>query len=337
MKIRLNGFLPKTRAAAWMRVWEFGSAETQVCPCFSCSHTPARAHFHAWVASAVGLAAGILLASARVSQGSALTIDVSGTNRSAWSENGGWLNGKPTHESVHVFYNGSNSFLSGYAWAENIGWVKVGSGNGPYLNTASNNWGVNMDAQWRLSGYGWAENAGWVRFAATHGRVTIDPLKGGFDGYAWAENLGWIHFTNAAPAYLFQAAIGFATNQVPQWWLWDYGFTNNFDAAAQGDWDRDGAATWEEYVAGTDPTNEASVLSLYIPSPDVQPDAGILIEWPSRSDRRYSLSRSSRLLDVPPFQVVATNLAGSGGTYRFADTNATGPQWYWYRVGVRFP
>lgn len=299
-----------------------------------------RARSRALVARAVRLAASLLLAvpaTVRTSHGAALPMDVSGTNRFAWSENAGWVNGHPSLGGVQVRYDGANSFLTGYAWSENVGWIKLGSGSGPYLNTTSNNWGVNMDEQWRLSGYAWSENAGWVNFAPTHGRVTIDPAAGGFDGYAWAQNLGWIHFTNAAPAYFMQVVVGLATNQVPEWWLWDYGFTNNFDAAATNDQDRDGAATWEEYVAGTDPTNDASVLGLYVPGPDMQPAEGVLLEWTSRPGRIYSLSRGTNLLDSPPVQPIAINLPGSNGTYRFVDTNATVRQWYWYRLGVQLP
>ena len=49
-----------------------------------------------------------------------------------------------------------------------------------------------------------------------------------------------------------------ATNGVPKAWLADYGWTNNFDAAATNDADGDHVATWEEYYAGTDPTNDSS-------------------------------------------------------------------------------
>jgi hypothetical protein len=84
---------------------------------------------------------------------------------------------------------------------ENVGWVQLGSGTGPYANTGSNNWGVNMDRRGNLSGYAWSPNVGWINFCPTNSQVTITPATGQFAGYAWAENCGWIHFQNALPAY----------------------------------------------------------------------------------------------------------------------------------------
>jgi len=52
-----------------------------------------------------------------------------------------------------------------------------------------------------------------------------------------------------------------ARNGAPQWWLAVHGLTNSgFDAEALRDADRDGMATWKEWVADTDPTNPASLL-----------------------------------------------------------------------------
>ena len=43
----------------------------------------------------------------------------------------------------------------------------------------------------------------------------------------------------------------YTTNGVPVSWLQQYGFTGDYDAAASGDQDHDGMATWQEYYAGT--------------------------------------------------------------------------------------
>ncbi len=51
----------------------------------------------------------------------------------------------------------------------------------------------------------------------------------------------------------FEAIL--ATNSVPTWWLAQFGWTNNCDAAALADTDGDSLAAWEEYFAGTSPTN----------------------------------------------------------------------------------
>jgi len=112
----------------------------------------------------------------------------------AWGENVGWASARSAHNDVTVhFYEGSGGWLSGHAWGENIGWIVMGSaGGGPYANSASNNWGVNLSADGSLSGYAWGESVGWIRFEQTHGQPAIDPATGAFSGHAWGENIGWL-------------------------------------------------------------------------------------------------------------------------------------------------
>jgi len=65
-----------------------------------------------------------------------------------------------------------------------------------------------------------------------------------------------------ASPHIVQAnfAQNLATNNTPEWWLAQYGWTNNFDSAAQSDADGDGHVTWQEYVTGSNPTNPESVF-----------------------------------------------------------------------------
>ncbi|MDQ1237929.1 MAG: large repetitive protein [Thermodesulfobacteriota bacterium] len=124
--------------------------------------------------------------------------NISVTYKYGWSENSGWVNFHPTYGGVTVH----STYLSGYAWAQNFGWIKLGSGSGPYQNTNSANWGVNLDSSTgAFSGYAWSENTGWINFKPTHGGVTMNLSTGRFDGYAWGQNIGWIHFQNASPEY----------------------------------------------------------------------------------------------------------------------------------------
>ena len=129
--------------------------------------------------------------------------EINATNKQAWSETSGWLNFKPTNGGVTVHAQ----YLSGYAWAANVGWIKLGAdGGGPYANTTATNWGVNRDEEGNLSGYAWGENIGWINFDHSQGQVTIDPDTGEFDGYAWSANIGYIHLQNADPAYKVQSS-----------------------------------------------------------------------------------------------------------------------------------
>ncbi len=132
----------------------------------------------------------------------AVAANVDPVETDAWSSQTGWQNWAPTHGGgVTVVSAGANGYLSGYAWAENVGWIKLGSGTGPYANTGPTDWGVNMDASGNLSGFAWSSHFGWINFHPTHGQVTVNTSSGRFNGYAWAENIGWIHFQSAVPAY----------------------------------------------------------------------------------------------------------------------------------------
>ena len=53
-----------------------------------------------------------------------------------------------------------------------------------------------------------------------------------------------------------------ANTSTPEWWLAQYGWTNNFQSAATNDLDGDGMPAWAEYIADTNPTNAASHLAI---------------------------------------------------------------------------
>ena len=71
----------------------------------------------------------------------------------------------------------------------------------------------------------------------------------------------------------------------PEWWLADFGWTNEFEAACEGDTDLDGMAAWQEYISGTCPTNLASVLRISL----MRTGNVYVLEWPSVSNRLYSV------------------------------------------------
>src|SRR3989344_4372818 len=57
---------------------------------------------------------------------------------------------------------------------------------------------VQAAAAGNVSGYAWSENIGWIKFNGTNYGVNINS-NGNFSGYAWSENIGWIHFAPAGP------------------------------------------------------------------------------------------------------------------------------------------
>jgi len=119
----------------------------------------------------------------------------------AYGENVGWLNFEPNGAGPNVGAQVGEYKLTGFIWAENIGWISLSCENTGSCGTV--NYGVTNDGAGNLSGYAWSENAGWISFscqntescAAVDYSVTID-FDGNFDGYAWGANIGWINFNS---------------------------------------------------------------------------------------------------------------------------------------------
>lgn len=150
--------------------------------------------------------------------GFALSVsnNIDPVSRYAWSSHAGWQNYRSTHGGVAVVTNGANGYLKGSVWAENVGWIRLGSGTGPYANTGPSDCGVNMDATGGLSGYAWSSHCGWINFQPTHGQVTVNTGTGCFNGFAWGENIGWIHLQNAAPTYNVRTTVFDSPPTLPQ-------------------------------------------------------------------------------------------------------------------------
>jgi hypothetical protein len=113
-------------------------------------------------------------------------------------------------------------------------------------------------------------------------------------------------------------------------WLQQYGLPND-GSADYSDADGDGMNNWQEWRAGTIPTNSLSVLRLLSASPG---DTGVLVRWQSVTNRNYWVERAADLAIPPPWVTIATNLPGQPASTAFTDTNASVGSLF-YRVGVQ--
>jgi hypothetical protein len=112
-------------------------------------------------------------------------------------------------------------------------------------------------------------------------------------------------------------------------WLQRYGLPTD-GSADHTDADSDRMDNWQEWVAGTDPTNSASLLQLLPPA--IVPPA-LLLRWNSDASHTYFIERASDLGTTEPFSLLQTNIAGLAGTTSFTDTSAQWGSAAFYRVG----
>jgi hypothetical protein len=157
------------------------------------------------------------------------------------------------------------------------GWTMAGnapvSGSGlsltfPLTNNASLNWlwQTNYWLDVAAGGPGTVTpGSGWFARGCAPG-VTAQPSNY-YHFVAWTGTvtsaLNPLSLTMNQP-YLLSALFGenLATRGTPEWWLAQHGWTNDFNAAETTDADCDGLLNWQEYCAGTDPANPASVLRM---------------------------------------------------------------------------
>lgn len=120
-------------------------------------------------------------------------------------------------------------------------------------------------------------------------------------------------------------------------WLAGYGLPTD-GSADTVDSDNDGANNWQEWLAGSNPTNAASAFKLLTPAV-VGND--IVVQWQGQPGMVYSLERGTGLAE-PAFQVLATNLVVKPGSNSVApyypatytDTNAAVDPLRLYRVRI---
>lgn len=203
----------------------------------------------------------------------------------AWLQNAGWIDfGDGTPRNGLRYGNGfSDAF-----------------GQGPPDPT---DFGVNIDCDLNLSGYAWAQNVGWIYFGwaedltnPDRARIIHTPTERRFAGYAWAQNAGWINLNtlnntaiNEVPdtdhdglpdAWEYRQNIILATynattdldsDGVPDGWEFTH-FRSLFISNGEwSDFDQDGFSDLEEYLAGSNPRD---VLSLPPPSGSTFADGG---------------------------------------------------------------
>jgi len=103
-------------------------------------------------------------------------------------------------------------------------------------------------------------------------------------------------------------------------------------SADYADADSDHLNNWQEWIAGTVPTDAASALRLLTLTPAAH---GTTVSWQSVTNRTYFLERSANLGSPLPFSLIQGDISGQPGETSFIDTNGTAAGAIFYRVGVQ--
>jgi hypothetical protein len=147
-------------------------------------------------------------------------------------------------------------------------------------------------------------------------------------------------YTNMLPngqSFVFQGLTNFITpfpppppHGTPVPWLVYYGLTGDPVAAELGDPNGNGLATWQDYLAGLNPTNVTSRFDVHIDTaPPAQPPQ---IRFGTVLGRNYRIDTATTVGD---WSMLADNIPGNGGYFIFVDyRNLSGVNAVYYRVSV---
>ncbi len=225
------------------------------------------------------------------------------------------------------------------------------TGNGPLSGSATNMMMTvtnNAVLTWE-----WGTNFWLDTSADMNGTVSVSDgwVASGVTTQIWGVALQYYAFTNwtgsvsgadiyANPLTLAMsgpmtvtanfAALSTA-NGTPYWWLARYGLATNETGDEYED--GDGLHAWQEYIAGTDPTNAAS--SLKILSFDLS-DASrtITLQWGSVSGRVYAVEYATNLLPAA-FDIRTSDIPSTPSINIWTGTMPSNTFPLFYRITVR--
>jgi hypothetical protein len=143
-------------------------------------------------------------------------------------------------------------------------------------------------------------------------------------------------FDQASDDVVVTVTDGTSTNTshgTPYSWLASFGITNNFEAADLADQDGDSVPTWQEYLAGTDPTDRTSVfriISAIMQEPNLEliwygtTNSGVMTD--------FVILRATNLISAP-WIPISTNSRSANGTNIWMDPNPVGNALF-YRIKI---
>jgi hypothetical protein len=145
---------------------------------------------------------------------------------------------------------------------------------------------------------------------------TTDYSMESFPGYAW----------------VLSTALQPASVTSDEWKIYFFGSLTNSLAADDVDADGDGVPNWQEYLAGTDPTNPKSVFQFAGAGVSTNANGGVALSWLTAPGKTYIL-QSIPALGGKSWTSINTN-TGDGYTYQFSPNNYNADAQF-YRISLQ--
>ncbi len=213
-----------------------------------------------------------------------------------------------TNVSPNQSAPGTSVVVSGYNFSGAAGQLSVWFGTNQVLATATDDAHITVLAP---------TGSGAVDLRVQSG-ITNATSSANYTAPIWGNGLS---ATSSVARFTFQSLTVFHT------WLASYGLPSD-GSADYLDSDGDGLNNWQEYLAGTIPTNGAS--SFKFTSSQMLSTTQVVLRWSSTSNRLYDVQRATNLAaGASAFVPVpgATNLAGTPPQNTWTDS-ITRPSFY---------
>jgi hypothetical protein len=230
-----------------------------------------------------------------------------------------------------VSHDGVDAAQSGGIGNRQESWMETqvaGPGNAAFW------WRVSSEADWdwlefyidgvlagRITG-----ETGWLQktVALTAGAHTLRwrYVKDGTDIDPVGQDCGWVD--------MFSAPL---QSVLPSAWLLQFDLPMD-GSADYTDSDNDGMSNWEEWTAGTVPTNRFSLLQIE----ELTSESGsgqFQVRWQSVSGKYYWVGSYENLTDPIFFTPFVSNVLGQAGSTTVLDTRPPASGSRFYRVGVQ--
>jgi hypothetical protein len=123
-----------------------------------------------------------------------------------------------------------------------------------------------------------------------------------------------------------------AARVIPEEWLLEHGLPTN-GSADNADADLDQMSNWDEWFAGTNPTNTVSLLQ-FEGAATFLTNGNFQVRWQSVPGKRYWIESAESLVSPLAFTPIVSNLLSAASLTEYVDVRPATTSRF-YRVGVQ--